>query len=66
MTTTVTIDAHCNSDTEVTIHLRDVTNEENDKSSYLQDGQSQSFAVYDNLKLEVKETPIVKSEDSLV
>ena len=55
MTTTVKIDAHCGPDNEVRVKVYDDRKLQVVQASVLQDGESQSYYVYDNLVINVKE-----------
>jgi len=57
MTTNVTVEAHCDDETEVVI---DVTNETVGEQSILKDGESKTVYVYDDLVVAVSERPIRK------
>ena len=55
MTTTVKIDAHCGLDNEIRVKVYDDRKMQIVQASVLQDGESQSYYVYDNLVINVKE-----------
>jgi len=59
MTTTVTVQAHCSKDKEVVIKWEDMIHSTTDPYiktiKYLQDGESTSEIVYDNISLKIYE-----------
>ena len=60
MTTTVKIDAHCGMDNEIRVKVYDDRKLQVVQASVLQDGESQSYYVYDNLVINVKEAQKTK------
>ena len=52
MTTTVTVEAHCNDKTEVSIIEE---SEHSGQGCVIQDGESKTIHVYDDMKVTVKE-----------
>jgi hypothetical protein len=57
MTTTVTVSAHCNSET-TRVRIIEGHRENSEKTeSYLEDGESQDFVVYDSKFISVDEIP---------
>lgn len=54
MTTTVKIEAHCGTDTEVQVNIQDQSTGL-DKTMILRDGESSEEHVYDNKQITVKE-----------
>jgi len=55
MTTTVTINASCNAETQVSILVED---DGGAKNQIIKDGESATITIYDDIKVTVRETPI--------
>lgn len=60
MTTTVKVDAHCGPEKEVRVKVYDDRKLQIVQSSVLHDGESQSYYVYDNLVINIKEAEKAK------
>ena len=56
MTTTVKIEAHCASNKEVQVAVSDLASGNVNEAFTLQDGESTSRVVYDDLTISVRET----------
>lgn len=57
MTTTVTVSAHCDSNTTKVRVIEGSRDTDEKTELYLEDGQEQEFVVYDNKYLSVDEIP---------
>ena len=58
MTTTVTVNAHCDpKTTKVRVSIGERETPEEDKFEYLLDGESKDFVVYDDKYISVDEIP---------
>ena len=55
MTSSVTVSAHCVNSKEVVVRIRDKNTDETIKGVTLQDGESESFNVFDSREIIVSE-----------